>query len=156
VLQFLGDVNLFHGRMGHTAEPGSADDVSYVRPHELEIVADTEAGADTWPVTLAHTLTVGPNTRLEFQRTDGPGQVDVELPRAQFVALRERLRLEPGARVQLRPRRITRFAAAALAAAATVGGGAAQAAAPSDLEAAGVAPLVAPAIDQRLLNHWAG
>ena len=112
VLQFLGDVNLFHGRIGqrHTHE----GDVSYVRPHELEVV--TEAGPDTWPVTLSQTLTVGPNTRIEFRReaTDGAeGFVDVELPRAAYMALRERVALEPGARVHLRPRRITRFEAPA-------------------------------------------
>src|SRR6185436_15446465 len=44
VLQFLGDVNLFRGRLGHppggVAAPGGAegDDVSYVRPHELDLV----------------------------------------------------------------------------------------------------------------------
>jgi sulfate transport system ATP-binding protein len=112
VLQFLGDVNLFHGRIGQ----GHIDegDVSYVRPHELEVVA--EAGPDTWPVTLSQTLTVGPNTRIEFRReaADGAeGFVDVELPRAAYVALRERVVLEPGARVHLRPRRITRFEALA-------------------------------------------
>ena len=106
VLQFLGDVNLFHGRLSH-----GADEVSYVRPHELEIVA--AAGDDTWPVTLAQTLTVGPNTRIEFKRDSGDGYVDVEMPRAAFVALRERLALEPGARVHLRPRRMTRFEAPA-------------------------------------------
>ena len=107
VLQFLGDVNLFHGRIGqeHTSE----GDVSYVRPHELEVVA--EAGPDTWPVTLSQTLTVGPNTRIEFKREGADGYVDVELPRAAYVALRERVGLEPGVRVHLRPRRITRFEA---------------------------------------------
>ena len=103
VLQFLGDVNLFHGRTGH--EPGDA--VAYVRPHELEIVG--EAGQDTWPVTLAQTLTVGPNTRLEFRRTGDAGTIDVELAREAYVAVRDRLSLQPGARVHLRPRRITRF-----------------------------------------------
>ena len=115
VLQFLGDVNLFHGRIGQ----GHIDegDVSYVRPHELEVVA--EPGPDTWPVTLSQTLTVGPNTRIEFKResTSGAqgeeGFVDVELPRAAYMALRERVALEPGARVHLRPRRITRFEAPA-------------------------------------------
>jgi sulfate transport system ATP-binding protein len=112
VLQFLGDVNLFHGRIGHTAAAGDASDVSYVRPHELEIVAD--AGDDTWPVTLSQTLTVGPNTRIEFRRegaapADAQPYVDVEMPRDQYVRLRERLTLEPGQRVHLRPRRVTRF-----------------------------------------------
>ena len=106
VLQFLGDVNLFHGRIGHSSGH-RADEVSYVRPHELEVVA--QAGPDTWPVTLSQTLTVGPNTRIEFRREGAEGYVDVELPRAAFAALRERVRLEPGAQMHLRPRRITRF-----------------------------------------------
>jgi sulfate transport system ATP-binding protein len=109
VLQFLGDVNLFHGRLGHAAGSAAADDVSYVRPHELEILA--EAGEDTWAVTLSQTLTVGPNTRIEFKRVSDESFVDVELPRASFTALRDRLGLAPGARVHLRPRRITRFGA---------------------------------------------
>jgi len=103
VLQFLGDVNLFHGRVEQ-----ADGDVSYVRPHELEIVA--EAGSDTWPVTLAQTLTVAPATRIEFKREGAEGYVDVELPRERWAQLREQLALAPGARVHLRPRRVTRFA----------------------------------------------
>jgi sulfate/thiosulfate transport system ATP-binding protein len=108
VLQFLGDVNLFHGRLGHA--PGGATapgDVSYVRPHELEIVGS--AGDDTWPATLSQTLTVGPRTRIEFLRDGGAGYVDVELPRGDFNLLRQRLDLRPGSRVFLKPRRVTRF-----------------------------------------------
>jgi sulfate transport system ATP-binding protein len=111
VLQFLGDVNLFHGRRGHA--PGGAtapEDVSYVRPHELEVLA--EAGDDTWPVTLSQVLTVGPNSRIEFRRDSDQSYVDVELPRERFNELRCRLGLAPGARVHLRPRRVTRFGAA--------------------------------------------
>jgi sulfate/thiosulfate transport system ATP-binding protein len=110
VLQFLGDVNLFHGRMDHA--PGGAvapEDVSYVRPHELEILA--EAGDDTWAATLSQTLTVGPNTRIEFKRASDDSFVDVEMPRASFMALRDRLGLAPGVRVHLRPSRVTRFGA---------------------------------------------
>jgi sulfate transport system ATP-binding protein len=98
VLQFLGDVNLFHGRFGHAPGATDADDVSVAK-----------AGTDTWPVTLSQSLTVGPNTRIEFLRDAGQGYVDVELPREAFARLRESLTLEPGARVHLRPRRITRF-----------------------------------------------
>ncbi len=108
VLQFLGDVNLFHGRVGHWGE--GADEVSFVRPHELEVVA--QAGPDTWPVTLSQTLTVGPNTRLEFKRDGADGFVDVELGRPAWQALRAALDLQPGSRVHLRPRRVTRFEAA--------------------------------------------
>ena len=55
-------------------------------------------------------LTVGPNTRLEFRRSDDQSYVDVEMPRAEYLALRERLGLRPGATVHLLPRRVTRFA----------------------------------------------
>jgi len=105
VLQFLGDVNLFHARADHA--PGG--EVSYVRPHELEIVG--HASADTWAVTLSQTLIVGPNTRIEFKRVDDGSYVDVELPREAWNGLRERLGLRNGSAAHLRPRRVTRFGA---------------------------------------------
>ena len=110
VLQFLGDVNLFHGRFGHA--PGAtvdASDVSYVRPHELEIVSAAQDGA--LAVTLSQALTVGPQTRIEFKRVDDGSYVDVEMPRGDYNALRDRLGLRAGSQVHLRPRRITRFTA---------------------------------------------
>ena len=115
VLQFLGDVNLFHGRLGDAGHaPGavpSAVDAVYVRPHELDIVAEPHAG--TLPVTLAQVLTVGAHTRIEFKRDDDGSYVDVEMPRSEFAVLRARLNLRSGSRVHLRARRITRFAAGA-------------------------------------------
>ena len=111
VLQFLGDVNLFHGRVGAGGHgPGgavAAGEAVYVRPHELEILA--EPGEGSLAVTLSQALTVGPNTRIEFKRLDDGSYVDVELPRADYHALRERLPLAAGATVHLRPRRVTRF-----------------------------------------------
>jgi sulfate transport system ATP-binding protein len=108
VLQFLGDVNLFHGHSGQAVtQDMAAREVRYVRPHELEVLP--EAGSDTWAVTLSQVLTVGPNSRLEFQRVEDGSYVDVELPRDGYVSLRDRLNLVPGMRVQLRPRRVTRF-----------------------------------------------
>ena len=109
VLQFLGDVNLFHGRLGHA--PGAAvssDDVTYVRPHELQVLSEPEEGSVA--ATLAQSLTVGPNNRLEFQRDDG-SYVDVELTRAEYQRLREGLGLVPGSTLHLKPRRVTRFVA---------------------------------------------
>jgi len=105
VLQFLGDVNLFHGRVDRAG--GAAGDVSYVRPHELEILGAPET--DTIAATLAQALTVGPNTRLELKRQDDAGYVDVELPRGEYLALRDKLGLQSGATVYLRPRRVTTF-----------------------------------------------
>lgn len=108
VLKFLGDVNLFHGRAGLT--PGHDEAVSYVRPHELDIVAEPSEG--TWAVTLAQTLTVGPNTRIEFRREEDGSYVDVELSREAYVQLRDSLGLANGRKVYLRPRRVTRFTVA--------------------------------------------
>ena len=99
VLQFLGDVNLFK-------REGEAE-ASYVRPHELDIVA--QPSADSWPVTLAQALTVGPNTRIEFQRRSDGQFVDVEMSRADWVRVRDALQLQPGSEVHLQPRRLTRF-----------------------------------------------
>jgi sulfate transport system ATP-binding protein len=112
VLQFLGDVNLFHGRTDHTpGAPASEADVVYVRPHELEILGEPAEGA--WAATLSQTLTVGAQTRIEFKREGADGYLDVELPRTEYTALRERLKLERGSRVWLQARRVTRFEAAA-------------------------------------------
>ncbi|OYU00384.1 MAG: sulfate ABC transporter ATP-binding protein [Burkholderiales bacterium PBB1] len=112
VLKFLGDVNLFHGRLDHVqgvavnGAPGG--DVSYVRPHELQIVEAPQVGSVA--VRLTQVLTVGPNTRLEFKRLDDGSDIDVELPRSEYRALRERLPLDAGATTHLLPRRIRRFA----------------------------------------------
>jgi sulfate transport system ATP-binding protein len=114
VLQFLGDVNLFRGASATGADGRDAAGfqgdarTAYVRPHELQVVAIAEPGS--LPVTLVQALTVGPNTRLEFRRGDAQGYVDVEMPRAEWLALRDRLGLKPGASAHLLPRKVTRFA----------------------------------------------
>jgi sulfate/thiosulfate transport system ATP-binding protein len=111
VLRFLGDVNLIHSR-GEPA-PGGAAYTVYVRPHELELLG--APAPDAWPATLSQTLTVGARTRIELQRDGDAGVIDVELPRAEYTALRERLALQRGSRVWLRARKVTRFGEAAAA-----------------------------------------
>jgi sulfate transport system ATP-binding protein len=106
VLQFLGDVNIFHGRTGAQAKGG---DVAFVRPHELDVVGSPATGSIA--ATLVQALTVGPNTRLEFKRVDDGTFVDVEMPRSDWLALRDRLGLATGSAVHLLPRRLTRFSA---------------------------------------------
>jgi len=112
VLKFLGDVNLFHSRLDHAqgipVAGAAGGDVSYVRPHELQIIASPQTGSVA--VRLTQALTVGPNTRLEFKRLDDGSDIDVELPRSEYRALRESLPLDAGATAHLLPRRITRFA----------------------------------------------
>ena len=105
VLQFLGDVNVFHGRLGGAA--GKDGDISFVRPHELEIVAAPTPGSIA--ATLVQSLTVGPNTRLELRRNDDQSFVDVEMQRDEWLALRDRLRLATGSTVHLLARKVTRF-----------------------------------------------
>ncbi len=111
VLQFLGDVNLFHGRSEHAPGGGTASqDVVYVRPHELEILGEAPpVGHEAWAATLSQTLTVGAHTRVEFKRDGSEGYLDVELLRSEYGALRDRLQLQRGSRVWLRPRKVTRF-----------------------------------------------
>ena len=118
VLQFLGDVNLFHGRFGHApggaieaGADGAHEEVSYVRPHELQILA--APAADTLPVTLSQVLTVGTQARIEFRRIDDGSYVDVEMPRSEFAALTARSGLGIGSRAWLKARRVTRFSASA-------------------------------------------
>ncbi len=117
VLKFLGDVNLFHGRdhapgavAGGATPLVQADAigaVSYVRPHEIQVLAHPEDGSLN--VVLQHVLTVGPNTRLEFTRADGQGDIDVELPRSEYQALRDSGVLTQGQPAHLKPRQVRRF-----------------------------------------------
>ena len=95
VLQFLGDVNLFHGRARPAPAARTARSATCART-SCEIVAARRATARC-AVTLSQALTVGPNTRLEFKRRTTASYVDVELPRAEYIALRDRLGLRPGA-----------------------------------------------------------
>ncbi len=107
VLQFLGEVNLFRGGPGHLPGKGGEAPIEYVRPHELRVVAQAEPGSVS--VTLAQALTVGPDTRLEWKRAVGEGTIDVEMPRSDWVALRDRLGLKTGSAAHLVPRKVTRF-----------------------------------------------
>jgi sulfate transport system ATP-binding protein len=117
VLQFLGDVNLFHGRdhAPGTEGVGAAAQaaVTYVRPHEIQVLARAEEGS--LAATLIDTLTVGPNTRLAFRRGDGSGEIEVELSREEYAALRDSGVLRAGQEAHLKPRRVRQFEAGAKA-----------------------------------------
>ena len=120
VLKFLGDVNLFHGRDHAQGAVGSSGDhaqsVSYVRPHEVQVLAQPAEGSVA--ATLIDVLTVGPNTRLAFERGDGQGEIEVELSRDEYAALRDAGVLVVGQRAHLKARRVRQFEAPALAGAA--------------------------------------
>lgn len=93
VFQFLGDVNLFHGRVdeghahiGDTAIrlPGAVDDdkgqspaTFYTRPHEIEITHDGEGLA----ARISGTRRSGNTVRVLLDRLDGHGTIEAEIPR---------------------------------------------------------------------------
>mgnify|MGYP001191329755 CR=1 FL=1 len=79
----------------------------FVRPQDLTV--QDSAGEGTVPAVLSQVLNAGPRTRLEFRRADGGGDIDVELPRDQVQALRERAGLQAGRTLHLRAERVTRF-----------------------------------------------
>ena len=120
VLKFLGDVNLFHGRdhaQGAVAgDAEQAQSVSYVRPHEVQVLA--QPGEGSVAATLIDVLTVGPNTRLAFERGDGKGEIEVELSRDEYAALRDAGVLVVGQLAHLKARRVRQFEAPAQAGAA--------------------------------------
>lgn len=120
VLKFLGDVNLFHGRDHAQGAVGGdaaqAQSVSYVRPHEIQVLAQPAEGSVA--AKLIDVLTVGPNTRLAFERGDGKGEIEVELTRDEYAALRDAGVLVVGQGAHLKARRVRHFEAPASAGAA--------------------------------------
>ncbi len=87
VYQFLGDVNLFHGRVAEGsflhqphAPEAEASATAFARPHELEVdrYRTTEQSV---PVVLLHSYALGPKVRLEFKRSDVDGLVEAEITR---------------------------------------------------------------------------
>jgi len=118
VFQFLGDVNLFHGRVdGGQAQIGEAgiplpgeglsnadQAVFFVRPHEIEISPNGEGVQGI----LAHVRDIrryGATVRVELERADGGGFVEAVLGREQFKASA----LGKGDEVVIQPKRIKVF-----------------------------------------------
>ena len=120
VFQFLGDVNLFHGRVdGGQAKIGGADidlpepgvvdagqAMFFVRPHEIEISPNGHGGGGL----KAHVRDIrrhGSVVRVELERADGGGTVEAVLSREESSANG----LRKGDEVNIQPRRIKVFPA---------------------------------------------
>lgn len=118
VLNFLGSVNVFHGRMeGDKATFGAYQvDVpngsptgslfvrGFVRPHDLEI--DVRAGEDTLVEgTIVHINAAGAQVKIELLTETGE-TIHVETPQERYRALA----LHRGRRVYVRPRQMRVFA----------------------------------------------
>ncbi|MEI7681956.1 MAG: sulfate/molybdate ABC transporter ATP-binding protein, partial [Betaproteobacteria bacterium] len=120
VYQFLGDVNLFHGRV-HDGQARIGDwtlpvpdgtelkdDAAtvYVRPHDIEILAANDAG-ESLKAVVRKCLAIGPNVRIDLERLDGGQSIQAEIDKERFIALG----IAAGDKVSVRSRRHRFFAA---------------------------------------------
>jgi len=108
VLNFLGDVNMFHARGSGTSQDApfglQSQSVGYVRPHDLEVLREAEEG--TTPAILRRTYAVGPVVRLELQWSDADQETfEAHMPRETF----RQLSLIVGDPVFVRPRKLKVF-----------------------------------------------
>jgi sulfate transport system ATP-binding protein len=115
VYQFLGNVNLFHGRVheGHATlgdvgipAPQFSDvqdtaAVGYARPHDLDI-ALSRNGTPAVEAVVKHVHAVGPIVRLDLQRSGASGDLEIEIPRDRY----EELGVHAGATVYVTPRKV--------------------------------------------------
>jgi sulfate transport system ATP-binding protein len=120
VYGFLGNVNLFHGRVHEgvlesegvtfdAPEHGGARDAKgtgFVRPHDIEIdryLPDVET--DGIVVRLKRAHAIGPLAQLDLERDDNGGLLEAVVPNERYAELR----LQQGDRLILRPRRLRIF-----------------------------------------------
>jgi sulfate transport system ATP-binding protein len=96
VYQFIGDVNLFHGRN---------EDIGYVRPYELDVARPSPARAGAVIATIRYISSAGPLVRLELQRDDSGNSLDAEISRERF----RDLGLSVGDKVDVTPRNLRVF-----------------------------------------------
>ena len=97
VVEFLGQVN-------RLPVPGIPEAIGYVRPHEIEVLA--EPVPDAFAARLIHSTTIGRVARLEFVLERDERTVTVELSRDAARALP----LAVGTVAYLRPLHLRRFA----------------------------------------------
>lgn len=91
VYEFLGDVNVFHGR-------------GYARPYEVELFR--EAVQASVAATVEHVAPRGPTVRVELRAADGGATIEADLSREALQVLG----LVPGDKVFVRPSRLRDFA----------------------------------------------
>jgi sulfate transport system ATP-binding protein len=120
VYQFLGNVNLFHGRLQQgwaqvgdaripTPEVQLAPDspvLAFARPHDINIVRD-HGSDDAIPAIVKQVRIIGPLVRLELQHNGADNLVEVELTRERY----QKDKFVPGEAVFLRPGKVRVFAA---------------------------------------------
>jgi sulfate/thiosulfate transport system ATP-binding protein len=119
VYSFLGDVNLFHGRIhrgrvsigeGELEAPEWADatdqaGVAYVRTYDVEL-GFSPSGASSMEAVVRHVRAFGPVVRLELDLVDGGRTIEAHIPRHRF----DKLDLTRGQRVYISPTNVRVFA----------------------------------------------
>lgn len=101
VYQFLGDVNVFHGRISHdhTSHEGTSGqapeeagasgehEVTFVRPHDLELSLSRTTPTQL-EATVRFVITAGSRVRIELVSKDSPQIISVELTRERYRELK--------------------------------------------------------------------
>ncbi|KAA0893291.1 sulfate ABC transporter ATP-binding protein [Oryzomonas japonica] len=107
VLNFLGNVNLFHGRLNQPgADQHGADEnaVSYVRSHDIEIERSPQ-DSTALKAEIRHIQKLGPSVRVTLA-IDATGEfIEAELTRDVF----KNLGLQQSEQVYVRPRQVRVF-----------------------------------------------
>jgi sulfate transport system ATP-binding protein len=118
VYNFLGSVNLFHGRAHRGAvqlgplaldapeHAGARNSpaTGYARPHDLEVLRHRNGGG-TIEARVRHVHAVGPVVRLELERQDTGGLIEAELTRERY----RELEVSAGDAVHVKPRNLRVF-----------------------------------------------
>jgi sulfate/thiosulfate transport system ATP-binding protein len=100
VYDFLGNVNLFSGRVHEgavqigeskydapeTAGETETDAVAFVRPHDVRITREA-SGQNTFPARIVRSNAAGPVANLELERLDGRGNFAAQLSKEEFQQL---------------------------------------------------------------------
>ena len=94
VMKFLGQVNLFHGRIedgevvpGNAPPTGASDSViGYVRPHQLDI-SRYQNGKPTWPARVLRINAAGIQVRIDVMLVNENRAVEVVLSQDRFQEL---------------------------------------------------------------------
>ena len=119
VYGFLGDVNLFHGRLDRGrvsiganelaapewAEAPDQAAVAYVRTYDVELTP-SPSGLSSIEAIVHHVRAFGPVVRLELNRVDDGGMIEAHIARAHY----ERLGISKGQRVYVSPTSVRVFA----------------------------------------------
>ena len=118
VYQFLGDVNVFHGRISQDetvhveadrpppAEGNASDEheVTFVRPHDLEL-SRSRTTTTQLEATVRFVITAGSRVRLELVSHNSPQTIEVELTKERY----RELRLQQGDVVFVHPKQLQVF-----------------------------------------------